>query len=256
MRPIKFRLVVATATSPSPSTPMCPPRQGPQVGVETAAPALMKTSISPSRMAWRMMMGVAADMASKYVINYSFFPGKSVVIFPEILEFHFAKNTGMAFGLLQDLPVAWRTPFFSMITLIAVVIIVHLLRQAPKTALRFPTALGLILAGAFGNLASRFVWGYVVDFVKFYWSYPFKYWPIFNLADTFITIGITLLILDTILAKEEEEPATDDLEEATEDGVSALPETASEDVDEEDEERPVEQVAASTLSDGEPDASA
>ena len=59
IRPTKLRLVVETVRSPSAITPMCPPRQGPQVGVETAQPAWMKVWISPSFMAWSTMSWVA-----------------------------------------------------------------------------------------------------------------------------------------------------------------------------------------------------
>ena len=64
MRPTKFRLVVETVRSPSAITPMCPPRQGPQVGVDTAAPASMKVWIRPSSMAWRTIAWVAGIIES------------------------------------------------------------------------------------------------------------------------------------------------------------------------------------------------
>jgi signal peptidase II len=137
---------------------------------------------------------------------FSFIPGR--------FELRYAENTGMAFGMLQNLDHGLRVPLFGVITLIAVIIIVHLLRQAPHNALRLPAALGFILAGAFGNLVDRLRWGgVVVDFIRVQLTSNYV-WPTFNLADTFISIGIGLLVLDTIFATE---PETD----------QTLPETAA-----------------------------
>jgi signal peptidase II len=150
--------------------------------------------------------GVVLDQTAKSIVDATLCPLQRVVLIPGYFEFICAHNSGMAFGMLQNLPEAYRTPFFSFITIVAVLIITHLLRQAPDRVLRFPIALGLILAGAFGNLTDRFRWEHVVDFIRVtYWP-PDGHWPIFNLADTFISIGIGLLILDTLLAKEEPEP--------------------------------------------------
>lgn len=124
---------------------------------------------------------------------YSFLPG--------VFEFRYAENTGMAFGMLQYLNPGLRLPLFSLITLIAVTIIIHLLRQAPGRAVLLPSSLGFILSGAFGNLTDRYRWGVVVDFIRVQITKNYS-WPTFNLADTFITVGIALLILDTILQSE------------------------------------------------------
>ena len=73
MRPTKLRLVVETVRSPSAMTPMWPPRQGPQVGVDTAAPAWRKISISPSFMAWRVISWVAG-MTMHRTLEATFLP--------------------------------------------------------------------------------------------------------------------------------------------------------------------------------------
>jgi signal peptidase II len=150
------------------------------------------------------LTGVVIDQIAKTIIDATMTPIERISVIPGFLDLLYARNKGMAFGMLQDLPDAYRTPFFSFITLVAVLIIVHLLRQAPDRVTRFPIALGLILSGAFGNLTDRFRWEHVVDFIQLtYWP-PNRHWPIFNLADTFITIGIGLLILDTLLARDED----------------------------------------------------
>jgi signal peptidase II len=148
---------------------------------------------------------ILLDQVSKTVMRDVLAFGHEIVLVPGFLHFQYAGNSGMAFGLLQNLPEAWRTPFFFAITAVAVLIIAHLFRQAPGHSLRLPLALSFILAGALGNLIDRFRWGSVVDFIKVQvWPPARYYWPTFNLADTFITIGIVLLVLDTILARESE----------------------------------------------------
>jgi signal peptidase II len=168
------------------------------------------------------LIALVLDQAAKTIVEYNLSVGYPIHVVPGLLEFKYAQNTGMAFGLLQNLPPAWQQPFFSVITLVAVAIIVHLLRQAPARSLRFPIALGLILSGAFGNLIDRFRWHYVVDFIHVYYWPPKLDWPIFNLADTFITIGIVLLIFDTIFAKEEQD---EESEARPEDQAGPQPET-------------------------------
>ncbi len=154
---------------------------------------------------------VIADQTSKTIIKALLAPNGRVPIINGVFDLNYAENTGMAFGMLQNMEPAWiRTPLFTAITVIALIIIVHLLSQTPERSFRLPIGLGLILSGAFGNLIDRFRWGVVVDFIRVkVWPPANFYWPTFNLADTFITLGIVLLLLDTIFAREElaEEPA-------------------------------------------------
>lgn len=167
--------------------------------------------------------GVTIDQVTKSLINASLSPLRQVTVIPGFIELHYAQNTGMAFGLFPNIPAEWRVPFFSLVTFFAVAIIFHLLRQAPALALRFPAALGLILSGAFGNLIDRFRWRYVVDFIKVYYNPPNGYWPIFNAADIFISVGIGLLILDTFLARDDEAEEEDgEAESAGEEEASAV----------------------------------
>jgi signal peptidase II len=146
---------------------------------------------------------ILMDQVSKTVMRDVLSPVRVIPVIPGFMQFQFAENSGMAFGLLQNLPEAWRTPFFFGITAVAVLIIAHLFRQAPGGSLRLPLALSFILSGALGNLTDRFRWGSVVDFIKVQvWPPSRYYWPTFNLADTFITICIVLLVLDTLFARD------------------------------------------------------
>jgi signal peptidase II len=105
-----------------------------------------------------------------------------------------AHNTGAAFSLLADQP-GWQRLFFLAVGLIASGIILHLLRKTRGRPL-FCFALALILGGALGNVIDRAAYGHVVDFLDFYlgdW-----HWPAFNVADSGITVGAVLLILDSL----------------------------------------------------------
>ena len=103
-------------------------------------------------------------------------------------------NTGAAFSLFADQP-GWQRWFFLGIALAAAVVIVFLLRKTAGRPL-FSAALALILGGAIGNVIDRILYGHVVDFLDFHlagWHFP-----AFNVADSAITLGAALLILDSL----------------------------------------------------------
>lgn len=105
-----------------------------------------------------------------------------------------AHNTGAAFSLLANEP-GWQRLFFLAVGIIASGFIFHLLRKAQGRPL-FCLALALILGGALGNVIDRIAYGHVVDFLDFYlgaW-----HWPAFNVADSGISVGAVLLILDSL----------------------------------------------------------
>ncbi len=166
------------------------------------------------------LVAVFLDQYSKAMISEHLYQAKKEII-PGFLDFKYAENPGMAFGMLQDLKESWRVPLFTTITVVAVLIIFHLLAQAPAASRRLPAAMGLILSGAVGNLADRFQGnGNVVDFIRVrLWPPSDFHWPTFNLADTFITIGILLLLIDMFFSREEHmekesSPTGEDTEES------------------------------------------
>lgn len=105
-----------------------------------------------------------------------------------------AYNTGAAFSFLAN-GTGWQRYLLSFIGVIATLVILYLLNRHREQRL-FCCALSLILGGAIGNLIDRMMYGYVIDFLDFYiksW-----HWPTFNIADSAITIGATLFILDEL----------------------------------------------------------
>lgn len=134
---------------------------------------------------------IVADQLSKYAISSSLRPGE----FRELTGFFnlvLTYNRGAAFSFLSDAG-GWQRALFIGVAAIAVAVIVTLLVRHPRERL-FCAGLGLILGGALGNVCDRVVLGHVVDFLDFH-AFGWHFWA-FNLADSAITVGAGLLILD------------------------------------------------------------
>jgi signal peptidase II len=117
----------------------------------------------------------------------------------DFLRLTYVENRGAAFGLLQD-----QTAFFVIVGVVVVGAIAVSYRHLPTSGFRLHLALGLQLGGALGNLIDRVRQGYVVDFVDF--GYRSNWWPVFNVADSAIVIGVALLALSLWEPKSAEEP--------------------------------------------------
>ena len=135
---------------------------------------------------------IALDLYTKHLVQAALVYGEhhALTSFFDLVLFH---NEGAAFSLLSGAG-GWQRIFFSVFALAASGIIVHLLRKHQGQRL-FCLALSLVLGGALGNLYDRLTLGYVVDFLFFH--YQSWYWPAFNVADSAITVGVTLLLWDS-----------------------------------------------------------
>lgn len=139
---------------------------------------------------------VILDLISKqWIFNHLDF-GSALVITPFFNIVHF-QNTGAAFSFLSEAS-GWQRYFFIVISLIAIVIIIRLMRERLKQPL-LCLALAFILGGAIGNLCDRSYYGFVIDFI--YVHYQAYYWPAFNVADSFISIGVALILYDAFKNK-------------------------------------------------------
>jgi signal peptidase II len=142
---------------------------------------------------WIALIVLVLDQISKKIIDAQLEIGERIKVLGDFFVITSIRNTGAAFSILQE-----QTVFFILITLAVVVGIVwyiHRNRNSGKVLMLF--ALGLILGGALGNFLDRALYGEVVDFLQFtFGSYVF---PIFNIADTGITCGVILILLDTLL---------------------------------------------------------
>ncbi len=145
-----------------------------------------------NRWLWLSALIIVLDQASKLWITSHFAYGESLAVLG-IFNLVLVHNTGAAFSFLHDAGGMQRW-LFSIIAIVVSVWIVWLLRRHSAQTL-FALALSLILGGALGNLIDRIAYGYVVDFLHFHWNE--HYFPAFNIADSAITCGAFLMILDS-----------------------------------------------------------
>ncbi|MDI9541184.1 MAG: signal peptidase II [Bacillota bacterium] len=138
-----------------------------------------------------ILLLVLIDQASKIAMKaINRIHPDSFTIIKDFFYITYAENTGAAFSILKG----QRWFFVIMALVVSVVIILYLIKHKPKSLEKI--SLLLILAGAIGNVIDRVAYGYVIDFLDFYiFGYDF---PIFNIADSCITIGAVLLILSEL----------------------------------------------------------
>jgi signal peptidase II len=144
---------------------------------------------------------VLLDRISKGIVKTHITAFDTITVIPGLFNIVHTENPGIAFGMLADLSGAWRDILligFSAAVLIAISAL--LLRPGGQRDTILRTALSFILGGAFGNLYDRIVNRTVTDFVEVHAGQ--HYFPAFNVADSAITVGACLLILDMWWAKE------------------------------------------------------
>lgn len=138
-------------------------------------------------------LSIALDQYTKHLASTYLVYNQPVPVMP-FLNWTLLHNFGAAFSFLSDAGGWQRYLFTGLAAVVSVVFIVWLMRM-PKTLVLLPCALALILGGALGNLIDRISLGYVVDFIHVY--YQNHNFPAFNIADSAITLGTILLIIDT-----------------------------------------------------------
>ena len=140
---------------------------------------------------------IVADQIVKWIVLRAFAPGEQRVL-TDFLNLVLVFNKGAAFSLFAQAP-GWQTPLLSAFAIIAAIVVGWFIVRSPDKKL-FCLGLALILGGAIGNVIDRLRFGHVVDFVDvhaFGW-----HWPAFNVADSAISIGAVILILEGFLVRE------------------------------------------------------
>ncbi|HET9553674.1 MAG TPA: signal peptidase II [Anaeromyxobacteraceae bacterium] len=118
------------------------------------------------------------------------------VVWAPMWRMRYAENPGAAWGLFRGLSESARSRLFGLITLTAVGFILVYFRRLEREQRFLQVALAFVLTGALGNFLDRLARGYVIDFVDWYWwNRPDLYWPTFNVADSFIVVGVAMLVL-------------------------------------------------------------
>ena len=138
----------------------------------------------------------ALDQVTKQMIVAGFQLGESLTVIPGFFSITYLRNRGGAFGLLAELPDAWRVTFFVVFAVATVAALVQVLRGTARADLVMRLAITSVIGGAIGNLWDRIRYGEVVDFLDVFvrnW-----HWPAFNVADSFISCGVVLIVLGSM----------------------------------------------------------
>ncbi len=132
------------------------------------------------------------DQATKLYVDANFRLHESMPVIHGFFSLTYVRNKGAAFGILADNAV--RIPFFITVSIVAMLGILWYIRRIRSDQKLTVFSLSLVFAGAFGNLIDRIRLGEVIDFLDVFWQR--YHWPAFNVADSAITVGVTLLFID------------------------------------------------------------
>jgi len=150
---------------------------------------------------------VALDQATKFLVVKRLPLYEDVPLISGLLSLQHVRNTGAVFGFLSGTEIPGKGYLFAFMSAIALFALTYYARTIPQEERMPRFALSLVIGGAVGNLIDRVRFGYVVDFVKMYWEN--HVWPNYNVADSAISIGLVLLVIDSFRPRDREsaEPA-------------------------------------------------
>ena len=139
---------------------------------------------------WLTLVVILLDMVSKYIISRLLIVNESVMVIKNFFNITYVRNTGAAFSIFSG------NTFLVMVISFMIImgIILYISKNKPGNKIE-KISYSLILGGAIGNFIDRIIYGYVRDFIEidiFGWDYP-----IFNLADVFVVVGVILLVIAT-----------------------------------------------------------
>ena len=146
---------------------------------------------------WRLfglivVVGLVVDQFTKILVDRSMTLYQSIPVLDGLFNLTYLRNKGAAFSFLST--ASWRIPFFISVTLVAAVVILVTVRKLREEQRLAQSALAMIFSGAVGNLIDRVRLGEVIDFLDVYWKG--YHWPAFNVADSLICVGVTLMALE------------------------------------------------------------
>lgn len=153
---------------------------------------------------------ICADQVTKLFIHTRFLLGENYTVIPDFFNITYVRNYGAAFGMMAQMAPSFREPFFAIIPVIALIVIITILRSTPDNDKWQIFALSLIFGGAIGNYIDRLRFKYVIDFLDIHYKEVY-HWPAFNIADSAIVIGVSILIAQMIFGNQTEKskkPAT------------------------------------------------
>lgn len=145
---------------------------------------------------WVPLVVVAFDQFTKWLVRTRIPVHASVEVIPNFLDFTHVRNTGAAFGFMNAMNFPGKTIVIAVIAVCALIGVSMYAGTLAREQRAARLGMALIIGGAAGNLIDRIFVGSVVDFVDAYWG-TFHFWA-FNVADSAITVGVALMILDMI----------------------------------------------------------
>jgi signal peptidase II len=145
---------------------------------------------------------VALDQVAKALVDRYMQLHESHTIVEGLARLTYVQNRGAAFGILSDADLPYQSVLFSVISVVALAAIAVFAWKLPVASRLPQAALALIMGGAVGNLLDRARLGYVIDYVDVHWGR--HHWPAFNVADSAITIGVALLVIDILRSPAED----------------------------------------------------
>jgi signal peptidase II len=153
-----------------------------------------------SKLIWGWLVFIISlDQISKIIVDRTMPLHDSIPIIDNFFSLTYIRNTGAAFGIFAGSHAAFRLPFLIVFSVVAIGFVVMMMKRLPDKERGLVTALTFILGGAVGNLIDRVAYGEVIDFLDFYWSR--YHWPAFNVADSFITLGVIITVYHLVRAK-------------------------------------------------------
>lgn len=149
------------------------------------------------------IVGLVVDQLTKLYIDRNMQMFQSIPVIDGLFNVTYVRNKGAAFSFLSH--ASWRLPFFIAISAVAAVVIVIAFNRLRNDQRLAQVSLAMIFSGAVGNLIDRVRRGEVVDFLDVYWRT--YHWPAFNVADSLICVGVTLLALDMLREEQRQKQA-------------------------------------------------
>jgi signal peptidase II len=163
------------------------------------------TTSAPPRRPFLLLLGaitipvILLDQATKLFVQAHMALYESIAIIPNYLDITYTQNPGAAFSMLADAPPWVRKAFLLTMACAAIIVLLVIIARAESVSLT-SVSCALILGGAIGNLIDRAIRGRVIDFMRAHY-YDLNY-PIFNVADSAITIGVVLILFMTVFGRE------------------------------------------------------
>jgi signal peptidase II len=150
------------------------------------------------------LLVLVIDHVTKWIVRVNMDLHDAIDILPNYLRLSYVQNSGVAFGLFATIESAWKPYVLAAMAVVAVIVILIYSSRMPLNRTLLQLALAITMGGILGNFTDRIMHGFVVDFIEFHVNESF-HWPTFNVADSAITIGIALLLIDTVKNPEMEE---------------------------------------------------